>query len=131
MIKIQNFFKNYYNLNKIICPICFEDLNYLKTRNIRLLVTNCGHVVCSCCYSKLNCVNRSIKKCHLCRKLIDYFINVNTINFCCLNLKYFSNNVSEIYISGCGHLICKDCKQTYNKCIVCEKYYQIFRIYIK
>ena len=102
-------FKKFY----IQCPVCYEDL-YISDKKI--LILNCGHLLCNNCILNLNI-------CPLCRSEIYNFYYIKNLFKCFLCKKKIL-----YYFLKCGHCFCLNCItklihfQDYYYCYNCKTF---------
>lgn len=92
---------------KAICSICYDELESIEKKGYSALVyTQCGHVVCEHCDSKMK------KACPICRSLIQLrtLITINNnicAGLCCKPL----SECKSLLLAECGHIYCTECKK--------------------
>jgi len=95
MIYLLNCFKCLYFQEYLIqCHVCYENL-YISDKKI--LILNCGHLLCDNCILNLNL-------CPLCRGEIINFYYVKNIFKC-----FQCNKKILSYFLKCGHCLCLKC----------------------
>lgn len=58
-----------HEVTELICPICLESVKNLKSLKVRIMSTQCGHIVCDPCSSGMfKCSKTKSIECPICRK---------------------------------------------------------------
>jgi hypothetical protein len=101
---IINFFFDFKEYEKIICPVCLKNYNEIKFDKNSIYVNKCGHLICSLCnFKKL--INNLISRCDLCRSDLSL---QRIDSFTCSTCKKFNIN-SKNFLFKCGHIFCFNC----------------------